>query len=189
MTEYTDILGAHEKRASSESRIRTAALVLFPIVAVLFQVYVPLFFRYAGHLELLLLATLFFALKRRDSLLALLYGAGTGLLEDSLSHQPLGMFGIVKTLVGYFAASVGTRFDVDNPLVRFTLTFFFYFFHQFLHWVLARTLLQELQGFSIHESLMLGLVNAVVAVPLFHVLDRLVTRGQRVAFFAINAPD
>ena len=181
MTQYTDMLGAHDKRANGESRIRNAVLVVFPITAVLFQVYVPLFFRYVGYLELPLLATVFFALKRRDPILSVAYGAGTGLLEDSLSHHPLGMFGIVKTLVGYFAASVGVRFDVENPLVRFTLTFVFYFFHQFLHWVLARTLLGELQGFSIHHSLVLGLMNAVVAVPLFHVLDRLVTRGQRAA--------
>ena len=48
------------------------------------------------------------------------------------------MFGIVKTLVGYFAASVSMRFDVDNPLIQFLLGFFFFFFHQFFYWVLAR---------------------------------------------------
>jgi rod shape-determining protein MreD len=38
-------------------------------------------------------------------------GALVGLAQDSLSKNPLGMFGIVKTLVGYFAASVGVRLD------------------------------------------------------------------------------
>ena len=37
-----------------------------------------------------------------------------GLAQDSLSKNPLGMFGIVKTLVGYFAASVGVRLDVEH---------------------------------------------------------------------------
>ena len=66
-----------------------------------------------------------------------------GLVQDSLSHQPIGMFGIVKTLVGYFAASVSQRFDVENPIVTLILSFFFYFFHQFFYWVLARALLGE----------------------------------------------
>ena len=46
-----------------------------------------------------------------------------GLVQDSLSHQPIGMYGIVKTLVGYFAASVSMRFDVQNPVVTFILSF------------------------------------------------------------------
>jgi rod shape-determining protein MreD len=182
MNQHFDLLGAREQRLRSESRFRIAALLVFPIAAVLFQVYVPRAFPYLGYLQLPLLATIFFALKRRDPILALLYGAGTGLLEDSLAHYPLGMFGIVKTLVGYFAASVGVRFDVENPVVRFTLAFFFYFFHQFLHWVLARALLGEPRPFSIQQSLILGVMNAVVAVPLFHLLDRLVSRGQKATF-------
>ncbi|MCW5980857.1 MAG: rod shape-determining protein MreD [Bryobacteraceae bacterium] len=179
MNQYSDLLRAGEQRARSGLRFQIATLIVFPIAAVLFQVYVPLAFPYVGYLELPLLATVYFALKQREPIQSLLYGAGTGLLEDALSHHPLGMFGIVKTLVGYFAASVGVRFDVDNPLVRFTLTFFFYFFHQFLHWVLARALLGELRGFSVQQSLFLGLMNSIVAVPLFHVLDRLVSRGYK----------
>jgi len=35
------------------------------------------------------------------------------------------MFGIVKTLVGYFAASMSQRFDVQNAGVRLVLGFFF----------------------------------------------------------------
>ena len=53
------------------------------------------------------------------------------------------MFGIVKTLVGYFAASMSQRFDVQNPGVRLVLGFFFFFFHQFFYWVLGRALLGE----------------------------------------------
>jgi hypothetical protein len=34
----------------------------------------------------------------------------------SPSSNPLGMYGIVKTLVGYFAASVGLRIDVEHSV-------------------------------------------------------------------------
>jgi len=76
---------------------------------------------------------------RRSPVAGLLFGAGIGLAQDSLSHQPLGMFGIVKTLVGYFAGSVSQRFAVDNPVIRLVLGFFFYFFSRdFLLGVAAR---------------------------------------------------
>ena len=85
------------------------------------------------------------------------------------------MFGIVKTLVGYFAASVSVRFDVDNPVVRFMLAFLFFLFHQFCYWVLARALLGQLLDFGLQQNLLLALINAAVGVPLFHVLDKLKT--------------
>jgi rod shape-determining protein MreD len=107
----------------------------------------------------------------------MLIGAGIGLAQDSLSHQPLGMFGIVKTLVGYFAASVSQRFDVDNPLIRVILGFFFFFFHQFFFWVLARALLGQQMDFDVQQTLLIGLLNAAVALPLFRILDKLKERG------------
>ena len=79
----------------------------------------------------------------------------------------MGMFGIVKTLVGYFAASVGMRFDVDHPLVRLVLAFFFYFFHQFFYWVLADALLGRNVASIRSGRSCWGLLNAVVAVSLF----------------------
>jgi rod shape-determining protein MreD len=84
------------------------------------------------------------------------------------------MYGIVNTLVGYFAASVGVRLDVDHGLLRLVLCFFFYLFHQFFYWVMARALLGQQQlVFEWPETLALGLLNAVVGVALFHFLDRL----------------
>jgi rod shape-determining protein MreD len=120
-----------------------------------------------------LLITVHFALSSGGPIPALFYGTFIGLVQDSLSHQPIGMFGIVKTLVGYFAASVSMRFDVQNPVVTFILAFFFYFFHQFFYWVLSRALLGEALGFDTQQTLIFGLLNAAVALPLFRVLDKL----------------
>jgi rod shape-determining protein MreD len=83
------------------------------------------------------------------------------------------MFGIVKTLVGYFAASVSQRFDVERPMVRLVLGFFFFFFHQFFYWVLSRALLGEALFFDPQQTIVLAALNAAVAVPLYRVLDRL----------------
>lgn len=158
-------------------RLETLRLAAVPLAAVLFQVYVPLLVVSLGYLELPLLVVLFFALTRRRLTASLLYGAAVGLLQDALSHNPIGMFGIAKTLAGYFAAAASFRFDVDNPVVRFLLAFLFYFFHQFLYWVLTQALLAQAPGFSLRQALVLGLLNGAVAVPLFQVLARLLGRG------------
>jgi rod shape-determining protein MreD len=143
------------------------------LAAILFQVYVPRFVTDLAYLEVPLLVVVYFALSRRSPVTGLLYGAAVGLAQDSLSHHPLGMYGIVKTLVGYFTAFVSQRFDVRHAGVRAALAFFFYFFHEFFYWVLARALLGQALDFDPVRTLILSLLNAAVAVPLFRILDRL----------------
>jgi rod shape-determining protein MreD len=165
------------QRESQISRFPHWALFLIPIAAILFQVYVPLFFKFLAYLELPLLVTVYFALMRRSQIGGMFVGAFVGLAQDSLSQNPLGMFGIVKTMVGYFAASVGLRIDVEHSFIRLVLNFFFFFFHQFFYWVLARALLAQQVGFEWQRTVFLGLLNAVVGVALFHFLDKLKERG------------
>ena len=50
-------------------------------------------------------------------------GAGMGLFEDALSHHAIGVNGIAKTVVGFLAASVGIRIEVENHIVRLLLNF------------------------------------------------------------------
>jgi rod shape-determining protein MreD len=120
-----------------------------------------------------LLVVVYFALMRRSQVSGLLVGALVGLAQDSLSKNPLGMLGIVNTLVGYFAASVGLRLDVDHPLIRLLLTFFFFLFHQLFYWMMVRALLGQQLAFDVQKTLVLGLLNAVVGVSLFLFLDKL----------------
>ena len=172
MSEYSERLLSTPRKESAE-RFRVVWMVIIPLIAILSQVYVPRFVRVLTYLELPLLVTVHYALGRRGPIAAVFYGMSIGLVQDSLSHQPIGMFGIVKTLVGYFAASVSMRFDVENPIVTFILSFFFYFFHQFFYWVLARALLGQAMLFDAQQTLVFGLLNAAVALPLFRILDKL----------------
>jgi rod shape-determining protein MreD len=161
------------QREGQVSRFRAWVMLAIPLAAILFQVYVPLFFQFMAFLELPLLVVVYFAIMRRSQVSGLLVGAAVGLAQDSLSKNPLGMLGIVNTLVGYFAASVGMRLDVDHPFMRLLLAFFFYLFHQSMYWVMVRALLGHNLGFEIQKSLMLGMLNAVVGIALFHFLDKL----------------
>jgi len=164
MTDYGDRFLVGNQR-EQVSRFRARVLFLVPLAAILFWVYVPRFFEFFGYLELPLLVTIYFALMRRSQISGLLVGACIGLVQDSLwAEQPIGMYGIVKTLV-------------EHTLIRLLLTYFFYFFHQFLFWVLARGLLGKQLAFDAQRTLMLGLLNAVVGVTLFHFLDRLRERN------------
>ncbi len=172
MNEFSERILADASR-KDKGRFRPLILIVVPLVAILFQVYVPRFLPFLSYLELPLLITLHFALTRREPISALLYGAVIGLIQDALSNSKIGMYGIVKTLVGYFAASVGMRFDVENPVITFILAFFFYCFHQFFLWVLTRALLGQLVNFDLQQTLIFGLLNAAVALPLFHILDKL----------------
>jgi len=160
-------------RRTSVSKFRWVSILGVPLAAILFQVYVPRFFTYLAYLEMPLLATVYFSLAWRSPPSGVLFGMCIGLAQDSLSNHPLGMFGIVKTLVGYFAASVSQRFEANSALLRLVLALFFFFFHQFFYWVLSRALLGEAVSFEPIQTLVLAVLNAAVAVPLFHVLDKL----------------
>jgi rod shape-determining protein MreD len=53
------------------------------------------------------------------------------------------------------------------------LSFFFYFFHAFFYWIMRRALLGQTVPFDLQEALVHGALNAVVAIPLFAILDRM----------------
>jgi rod shape-determining protein MreD len=148
---------------------------LVPLLALLIQVYLPLFetLKFISKIELPLLVTIYFALMRRSQIRGLMIGTVLGLAQDSLLSQKIGMYGICKTLVGYLSASIGMQFDVEHAFVRLILCFVFYVFHQFLYWVLQRALLDQPVIFDIQTELILGAINAVIGVALFHFLDKL----------------
>jgi len=173
MNESGDQFLGRRVRRGTAYRFRPAAVILIPVIAILLQVYLPLFFSGFAQLELPLLVTIYFAVKRREPVSALLIGSGVGLLQDALSNNPIGMFGIVKTLTGYFAGILSQRMDTESPVIRFFINLFFYFFHQFFHWVMTTTLLGQQPGIEPLSILLYGLVNAAVAVPLFRLLDRI----------------
>jgi rod shape-determining protein MreD len=163
--------------SAGSSKYHWSVIAGVPLAAILFQVYVPRFFTDLAYLELPLLVTVYFSLTFRSPVAGLLYGASVGLAQDSLARpqHPLGMYGIVKTLVGYFTAFVSQRFDVRNSSIRAILAFFFYFFHEFFYWVLSRALLGELVDFDPALTLVRAVLNGAVAAPLFLLLDKLKT--------------
>jgi len=154
------------------------AWILLPVLAILFQVYVPRFLSFLSYLELPLLVTVYFSVMRRQPPAGALIGCIIGLAQDSLSYQPLGMFGLVKTVIGYSAASVSLRFDVENSGLRYVMSFGFFIAHQFLFWGLSHMLLGSHDDLKIPQTLIAAVLNGVVALPLFQVFDKLKSEAQ-----------
>lgn len=164
---------ANRRKKSTTSSFRPIVFFLVPLFSVLLDIFLPRFVESSRTLEFPLLVTIYFSLMKRQPIAGIIIGAVIGLMQDSLSQQPLGMFGIVKTLVGYFAASVSLRFDVNNPALRFLLCVFFFVFHQFFYWVMARALLGQVAHINPVDELMRALLNSAIAIPLFVALDKL----------------
>ncbi|HEY8716900.1 MAG TPA: rod shape-determining protein MreD [Candidatus Acidoferrum sp.] len=167
-------------RSSMESHIevhkfRGGAILVATALALIFQAFVPVYFPKASLLDLPLLITIYFGLSRRNPSTGLLLGMLIGLLQDSLSGPtvPLGLYGIAKTIIGYVASSIGARLDTEHPAARFALTIVFFALHQGIVLLTRRILLaQSSTWFNMHLAVA-ALVNGIVAVFLFMLLDRL----------------
>jgi rod shape-determining protein MreD len=120
-----------------------------------------------------LVVTLFFAVSRRSPIAGTITGGTIGLLQDVLTSQPIGVNGMAKSVIGYAAASLGSRIDVENTATRALLTFGFSLLQSALLYLIERRLL-GIRGFHLmwlHE-LLRAVVNTVVAIPVFLLLDR-----------------
>lgn len=152
-------------------RFHPAVIVGVPLLALVLQAFIPVRLHWFSIFDLPLLVTIFFAVSRRNPIGGLITGCVIGLLQDSLTHNPIGLYGIAKTVVGFSASSLGVKIDVDNPGSRLLVTFGFYIVHQFLYLFVAHGLVgQDLPWRWSHE-LMSAFFNAALAVILFAVLD------------------
>ena len=151
------------------------AVVIATVIALVFQAIAPVYIPKAAILDLPLLVTIYFGLSRRNPSTGLLLGMVIGLLQDSLSGPtvPLGFYGIAKTVVGYLASSIGARLDTEHPAARFALVAGFFVTQQAILVLIRRLLLAQPESwFNLHLAIA-ALVNAVLGVFLFALLDRL----------------
>jgi rod shape-determining protein MreD len=170
----------YELRDNFESHIevhkfRAGAIVGVTLLALMFQAFVPVYMEKSALLDLPLLITIYFGLSRRNPSTGLLLGMTIGLLQDSLSGPtvPIGLYGIAKTIIGYLASSIGARLDTEHPAARFALTIVFFGLHQGIVLLTRRMLLAQSSTWFTWHLALAAFINALVAVPLFMLLDRL----------------
>jgi rod shape-determining protein MreD len=143
-----------------------------PLVALFLQAFIPRRFPFFLIFDLPLLVTIFFGMARRNPISGLFTGAIIGLVQDSLGHNPIGIYGIAKTVVGYGASSLGARLDVENAGARLLVTLGFYLVHAAVYFTVARGMVNLTLNWSWSRGVLAGLANAVVGVVLYFVLDK-----------------
>jgi rod shape-determining protein MreD len=102
-----------------------------------------------------------------------LTGTFAGLVQDVLATGVVGIGGLAKTVVGFFAGVIGTQFIVAQPLPRFVVFFVATVGHAIIYYGLYLAL--NLRDFDIAYASIAGqaLSNALIGVIAFQLAELL----------------
>lgn len=146
-------------------------MVVVPFAALVLQSLISLYFPRFDYIDLPLLIAIYFGITWRHPAGGAIFGAGIGILQDALTHHPLGVFGIGKSIVGYVAASIGIRIDTESFFTRLLLLPVFTLLQSAIVWVLERRVIEQPYAWMwVHEGIRAA-VNAAVGLLLFALLD------------------
>jgi rod shape-determining protein MreD len=170
------LLGASYRRDLGIHRYPVLVYVLAPLVALVLQAWLPRLLLGYAWFDFPLVVTVYFALVRRDPMQGTVLGAGMGIFEDALTHHAIGINGVAKTVAGFLAGSVGVRIDVDTPTIRLLLIFLLSFLSSGVYFFVYSILLGLDQQWSWIEEPVKAVVNTLIAMALFPLLDRMEIR-------------
>ncbi len=157
-------------------RFSLPATIAIPLGALVLQAFLPIWLPFIRIFDIPLLITIGFATARRNPMAGLITGGLIGVFQDALTHQPIGLYGISKTVVGFGASSLGIKLDVENAGARFLLTIFFYVVHEVVYFTIARGMVGLHMAWSWPHELLSGVANAMLGVLIFMLLDRVKQR-------------
>ncbi|MGD0889885.1 MAG: rod shape-determining protein MreD [Terracidiphilus sp.] len=170
------MMGANSRRDMEIRRYPVLVYALVPLGSLVLQAWLPRALNGYAWFDLPLVITVYFALGRRSPIQGTLTGAVMGLFEDALTQHAIGINGVAKTIVGFLAASVGVRIDVENHTIRLVLNFLLSLLSSAIYVFIYRILL----GLSLEWSWIIELIkaidNSLIAMVLFPLLDRLQIR-------------
>jgi rod shape-determining protein MreD len=153
-------------------RFHPVVLVMVPLLALVLQSYLPLYLAVVNLLDFPLLVVIYFGLTRRNPVEGIFTGAVIGMAQDALSRGPIGLLGSAKTVIGYVTSFVSVRFAVEHPGVRVVTIFVLYYLHFFLLYFFGTLMLGQPLALGWSDRAIAALVNTLVGVLLFEVLDR-----------------
>jgi rod shape-determining protein MreD len=170
------LLGADFRRDIEIHRYPLLVYALVPLASLVLQAWLPRVTSPYDWFDLPFVVTVYFALGRRNPIQGTIMGAAMGLFEDALTHHAIGINGIAKTAVGFLAASVGVRIEVENRIVRLLLTFSLSLLSSAIYLFVSRFLLGLALEWSWLTELLRAVGSSLIALVLFPVLDRLQIR-------------
>ncbi len=161
------------RRQLEEHHFHPVVLLAISLCALFLHAYLPHIWRPLDILDLPLIVVLYFSISWRSRIQGTLLGTAVGLMQDLPSNQYIGVNGIAKAMIGYAAASIGLKVDVDNVVTRALLNFGFFLLQSMLLFTITHFLLGSSDGALrwVHE-LIRAAINAAIAVPIFFLLDR-----------------
>jgi rod shape-determining protein MreD len=171
------VLMANSRRELDTQQFPWPIMLAAPLLAVFLQAYLPLRYPRLDVFDLPLLVVIYFSVSRRSPIGGTVIGAIVGLLQDGVTHRPIGIHGIANTIIGFLAASIGLRIDVDNPITRMLMIFVFTLVDGFLYLVIVRHLIAEPLAWSWIHQIVRAAVNVALGLVLFAALDRTRLRG------------
>jgi rod shape-determining protein MreD len=170
------LLGTDFRRDLEIHRYPLIVNVLVPLVALVLQSWLPRAMGQWALFDLPLVITVYFALGKRSPIQGTMLGAMLGLFQDALTHHAIGLNGIAKTVVGFLAASVGLRIDVDNHLIRVMVNFVLSIVASAIYLFVSRFMLGLEFEFRWIGELVKAVDNAAIALLLYPLLDKLQVR-------------
>src|SRR6202167_4778813 len=170
------LLASDMRRDHSVRRYPMLAYALVPLAALVLQAWLPRVLGSYSWFDLPLVVTVYFALDRRSPIQGTLMGAGMGLFEDALSHHAIGVNGVAKTMVGFLAASIGVRIDVENHTIRLVMNFLLSLLSSALVVFVSRILLGLDYEWQWYTAIFAAIGNSLIALAWFPLSDRLEIR-------------
>jgi rod shape-determining protein MreD len=171
---YTLNSAAHSESNVEVHKYYGGTVLVTAFLALVIQAFLHKYGRWSELVDLPLLVTIYFGVSRRNPVTGMFLGGAIGILQDALSHDnPIGLFGIAKTIIGYLASTIGARIDTQHPVSRLLLIFIFFHVHQAIFAVTERVLLNHPEPFFTLRLLLNSVVTAAFGVVLFALLDRL----------------
>jgi len=166
------VLSGDSRRDLEIHRYPVLVYVLAPLAALVLQAWLPRLVGRFAWFDLPLIVTVYFALGRRSPIQGTVMGCLLGLLEDALTHHAIGINGVAKTVVGFLAASVGIRIDVENHFIRLFLIFVLSLLSSGLYIFVNHVLLGLALAPDWFAELYTAIGNSLIAVVLFPFFDR-----------------
>src|SRR5688500_6261711 len=110
-------------RISTFGIIGKFAVALIAVVVI--QGILSFRFKVFGYFDLPLICSVYYGFTLGNPIASIVIGSSPGLMQDSLSGAVLGSNGLSKTLIGFFAATAVSKFNVDQPITRVIALFLF----------------------------------------------------------------
>ena len=168
-------MSAYSNRISGFAIIGKFAIALIAVVVT--QGILSFKFKFFGYIDLPLICSVYYGFVIGNPIASILMGSSLGLMQDSLSGAVLGANGLSKTLIGFFAATAGSKFAVDQPITRIFALFLFSLGDGILVTILGLMVgpaaSSATYSGAVTKSLLTATFNTLLGLVLFGYRDRL----------------